>query len=192
MDCRGGRFGMHSSQTAFAIPFVAAAYVIPFAAGQPWTICAASVLLVCLASYCVLSDISRYRLHDWTIIAIAVLGAGVFVIDQGLTMWTLADLGLRCILYGVLFEIVRRGYSALRGREGLGFGDVKLAAASGGWLSPEFFGIAVFLAAAVSLALVALRQRARGRPIAAATYVPYGAALAMSVWMAFLLQHLAT
>jgi len=81
--------------------------------------------------------------------------------------------------------LLREGYRKLRGVEGLGFGDVKLAAMLGAWLGWQgvmlTFLIGSFLGAIIGLTLV-IAKRADGR-----TALPYGvflspAAMAVTLW----------
>ena len=81
--------------------------------------------------------------------------------------------------------LIREGYRRLRGVEGLGFGDVKLAAMLGAWLGWQgvmmTFLAGSFLGTLIGLGLV-LARRADGR-----TALPYGvflapAAMAVTLW----------
>jgi leader peptidase (prepilin peptidase) / N-methyltransferase len=81
--------------------------------------------------------------------------------------------------------LLREGYRWLRGADGLGFGDVKLAAMLGAWLGWQgvlmTFLMGSFLGTLIGVGLV-LTRRADGR-----TAVPYGvflspAAMAVTLW----------
>ncbi len=81
--------------------------------------------------------------------------------------------------------LLREGYRKLRGVEGLGFGDVKLAAMLGAWLGWQgvmlTFLVGSFLGTIIGLTLV-VTKRADGR-----TALPYGvflspAAMAVTLW----------
>jgi leader peptidase (prepilin peptidase)/N-methyltransferase len=87
--------------------------------------------------------------------------------------------------------LVRWGYARLRDREGLGFGDVKLAAGIGAWLPLD--AIPVCFALAASSALVAvLMAHVRGRRMDAATRLPFGAFLCPALWLVFYASALAS
>lgn len=86
---------------------------------------------------------------------------------------------------GGAFLAVREAFYRLRGFDGLGFGDVKLAAAGGAWLGWEGFAFAVLVAAAGALAFVATRV-ARGRGWNADQRLAFGAFLAPAVWATWL------
>jgi leader peptidase (prepilin peptidase)/N-methyltransferase len=79
---------------------------------------------------------------------------------------------------------VRWGYARLRGREGLGFGDIKLAAGIGAWLPLDAIPICFGLAASGALVAV-LFAYIFGRPVRATTKLPFGAFLCPALWMMF-------
>jgi leader peptidase (prepilin peptidase) / N-methyltransferase len=79
---------------------------------------------------------------------------------------------------------VRWCYAKLRSREGLGFGDIKLAAGIGAWLPLDAIPICFGLAASGALVLV-LFAYVCGRRIEATTKLPFGAFLCPALWMVF-------
>lgn len=80
--------------------------------------------------------------------------------------------------------LVREVYWRLRGREGLGLGDVKLMAAAGAWLGPEPLTWVLLTAALAGLAF-ALR---RGLALRSTAAVPFGPSLALAFWVTVLLS----
>jgi leader peptidase (prepilin peptidase) / N-methyltransferase len=94
----------------------------------------------------------------------------------------------RAALAAGLFFLVRIAYRRFRGREGLGLGDVKLAAAAGAWLSLPMLPVAIEVAAITALAAYVLRQRSRRRVLHAAGRVPFGAFLAPAIWFGWVLD----
>jgi leader peptidase (prepilin peptidase) / N-methyltransferase len=100
----------------------------------------------------------------------------------------LAAAALRGAVLGLLFLSLRELYARWRGREGLGLGDVKLAAAAGVWLDWPAMPIAIEIAALGALALYVLGHALGRRRIHAATRLPFGLFLAPAVWLAWLLQ----
>jgi leader peptidase (prepilin peptidase)/N-methyltransferase len=87
-----------------------------------------------------------------------------------------------------LFFLVRIAYRRFRGRDGLGLGDVKLAAAAGAWLSLTMLPVAIEIAAITALAAYVLRQGSRRRVLRAAGRVPLGAFLAPAIWFGWVLD----
>jgi leader peptidase (prepilin peptidase) / N-methyltransferase len=80
--------------------------------------------------------------------------------------------------------LVRWGYARLRGREGLGFGDIKLAAGIGAWLPLDAIPACFALAASGGLIAVLLAHM-RGRRVDALTKLPFGAFLCPALWLVF-------
>ena len=80
---------------------------------------------------------------------------------------------VRASLMFVLFFGFRAGYRALRGLEGMGFGDVKLAAVAGVWLDWASLPIVVEIAALSALA-AALYARLRGDGFDPKARLPFG------------------
>jgi leader peptidase (prepilin peptidase)/N-methyltransferase len=77
-------------------------------------------------------------------------------------------------------------YRRLRGRDGIGLGDVKLAGVAGAWLDWPSIPIAVEIAALAALAVCLARWLALGRTISATTRLPFGLFLAPAIWIAWL------
>lgn len=82
---------------------------------------------------------------------------------------------------------IGRIFHALSGREGLGFGDVKLIGASGIWLGIIQQAVALELAALAALAVVLLQSRGK---FAAGDALPFGAFLAPASWLIYVVQAL--
>jgi len=83
------------------------------------------------------------------------------------------------------FALIRQIYARLRGREGLGLGDVKLLAAAGAWVGWAGLPSVVFLAAAFVLTGLAA-GRLVGRAVDRRAEIPFGPALALAVWLVWL------
>jgi leader peptidase (prepilin peptidase)/N-methyltransferase len=91
---------------------------------------------------------------------------------------------------GGVFLAVREAFFRLRGFDGLGFGDVKLAAAGGAWLSWELFAFAVVVAAVGALGFVGAGAL-RGRGWSASKRLAFGAFLAPAIWAVWFTFHAA-
>jgi leader peptidase (prepilin peptidase)/N-methyltransferase len=138
------------------------------------------------------------------VIAIAVIDARHFIIPDPLVLAALGlgflnswvaqpELGLaaitgsalRGLLFALAFLCLREIYIRIRKREGVGLGDVKLAAVAGVWLDPLTIALVVDLAALVALAVVAIRAL-RGQRITGKTPVPFGLFFAPAIWLGWL------
>jgi leader peptidase (prepilin peptidase)/N-methyltransferase len=80
------------------------------------------------------------------------------------------------------FAGVRHGYRLLRGREGMGGGDVKLFGAIGLWLGWQMLPVVLFGAALAGI-LWSLTALVRGQRVTAATSVRFGTFLALAAWL---------
>lgn len=83
------------------------------------------------------------------------------------------------------FAALAYAYKAIRGRDGLGFGDTKLLAAAGAWVSWTGLPSVVLLAALFGLAGV-IAGRLTGRKIGPAAELPFGPPLALATWLVWL------
>ena len=106
--------------------------------------------------------------------------------DDMLTAVVMA--ALRGIAFALVLLAIRIVYARLRGRPGLGLGDVKLAAVAGGWLDWALMPIALELAAFAALSWYLTRQFIFGRSISAVDRVPFGLFLAPAIWICWVLQ----
>ena len=90
----------------------------------------------------------------------------------------------RAVGTALALATVRWCYGLLKKREGLGFGDIKLAAAVGAWL--PLADIPLCFAVATSSALVTvILARLRGQGIDATMKLPFGAFLCPALWLVF-------
>jgi leader peptidase (prepilin peptidase) / N-methyltransferase len=95
---------------------------------------------------------------------------------------------LRAAGLALLFLILRLLYAQVRGRQGIGFGDVKLAAVAGAWLGWNAMPVAIEIAALSALAAYAIGHFAFRRPVRATTRLPFGLFFAPAIWLAWLLE----
>jgi leader peptidase (prepilin peptidase)/N-methyltransferase len=84
---------------------------------------------------------------------------------------------------GVL-ALFRSGYGWIRKTEGLGLGDVKLAAAIGAWLPLEAIPLCFGLATGGAL-LAVMAARLSGQAVMRTTRIAFGAFLCPALWIVF-------
>jgi leader peptidase (prepilin peptidase)/N-methyltransferase len=95
---------------------------------------------------------------------------------------------LRGAIFGLAFLAVRSVYRRIRKREGIGLGDVKLAAVAGAWLDWPMLALAVQIATITALCFYLIRQFALGRPISATSRLPFGLFYAPAIWLCWLIE----
>jgi leader peptidase (prepilin peptidase)/N-methyltransferase len=134
-------------------------------------------------------DARRFIIPNELVAAAFALGFVYAAVVDAEGIWRgLAAALLRSIALGLLFLGLRELYARWRGREGLGLGDVKLAAAAGVWLDWPAMPIAVEIAALAALALYVVGHVLGRRRIHAATRLPFGLFFAPAIWLGWLLQ----
>lgn len=175
----------------------------------------ARVLIACVAimgavaSVAVAPDLRGVlgALLAWVMLAIALTDASLGIIPDewnaaGLTLAVLsavlqnpdtmveamAAAVLRGGVLALLFLSLRVAYRRLRGREGIGLGDVKLAVVAGAWLDWLTIPIVVELAAVAGLATYLVRRYWLGRPLQMHSRLPFGLFFAPAIWLGWLLE----
>jgi leader peptidase (prepilin peptidase)/N-methyltransferase len=82
------------------------------------------------------------------------------------------------------------GYRRWRGRDGLGLGDIKLAAVAGAWLGLVTVFAVIELAALSALGAYLVGAYARKRRLKSTAFLPFGLFLAPAVWIGWLVEAL--
>ncbi len=142
-------------------------------------------------------------------LAIAIVDSRRYIIPNALTGAAVAlallraatvgpEAGLRAMLWTALqaaaltapFLGLMLGYRRWRGRDGLGLGDIKLAAVAGAWLSLVTFFATIELAALSALGAYILNAALRKRPLRATAFLPFGLFLAPAIWIGWLVEAL--
>jgi leader peptidase (prepilin peptidase)/N-methyltransferase len=91
---------------------------------------------------------------------------------------------LRAVGAAGLLALLRWGYARIRQREGIGLGDVKLAAAVGAWLPLDVLPLCFGIAASGALVMV-MWVHLRGDDIDRTLRLPFGAFLCPALWLTF-------
>jgi leader peptidase (prepilin peptidase) / N-methyltransferase len=157
----------------------------------PWPLALASTVLGALMIAAAEVDARTYLLPDtvtWSAIALGILAASV--LDPFQPWLSAGAAAARAAATATALILLRWGYRRIRGREGLGFGDVKLAAAIGAWLPLGLIPFCFALATCAALVTV-MFARLRGESIEATTKLPFGAFLCPALWLVFYAGELA-
>lgn len=128
-------------------------------------------------------DAEHFWLPDRLTLPLAVIGLVTGAAGLGVP---LADRAIGAIAGFGLLAAVALGYRALRGREGLGWGDPKLLGAIGAWLGWQALPFVLLIASSLGL-LALVSRRARGEAVLATTRVPLGALMAVAAWPLWML-----
>ncbi len=82
------------------------------------------------------------------------------------------------------------GYRRWRGRDGLGLGDIKLAAVAGAWLGFATIFAVIEFAALSALGAYVASGYLRKRQLKATAFLPFGLFLAPAIWIGWLVEAL--
>jgi leader peptidase (prepilin peptidase)/N-methyltransferase len=140
-------------------------------------------------------------------LAIAVVDSRRYIIPNELTAAAFALALLRAVgpdadWLGVIWAALRAaaialpllalmlGYRRWRGRDGLGLGDIKLAAVAGAWLGWATIFAVIELATLSALGAYFVNARLRKRPLKATEFLPFGLFLAPAIWLGWLIETL--
>lgn len=87
------------------------------------------------------------------------------------------------------FYVIGEVYRRVRGRIGLGLGDVKLVAVAGAWNGLEGLSFTILIGCAAAISYVLLQSGRKASDISATTPIPFGAFLAPSIWFVWIADH---
>jgi leader peptidase (prepilin peptidase)/N-methyltransferase len=120
--------------------------------------------------------------------ALALLRATISGSEPGLAsaLWSAAS-GIATALPLLILMIAYRRW---RGRDGLGLGDVKLAAVAGAWLAWSTILGVIELATLSALCAYVVNGYIRNRPFKATEFLPFGLFLAPAIWFGWLFEAL--
>jgi leader peptidase (prepilin peptidase) / N-methyltransferase len=134
------------------------------------------------------SDARHFIIPDPLVVA--ALGLGLLqalLVPSEDVPAALAGSVLRGLVLALAFWCLRKAYKLFRGREGIGFGDVKLAAVAGVWLDWTAITCAVEIAALTALVTIAVLAK-RGMVITGKTRMPFGCFFAPTIWLSWLVD----
>jgi leader peptidase (prepilin peptidase) / N-methyltransferase len=137
------------------------------------------------------SDFQRYLIPNEltaAAAALALLRAGTLGPEAGweAVLWATAS----ALAVALPLAALMAGYRWWRGRDGLGLGDIKLAATAGAWLGLVTLFAVVELATLSALGAYFLTGAIRKRPLKATAFLPFGLFLAPAIWLGWLAEAL--
>ena len=149
----------------------------------PWTVASTALGALMIAGADI--DARTYLLPDAITWGAMLLGTVVALVLAPIDPWRgLAAAVARAAGTGLILGLLRWGYAGLKGREGLGLGDVKLAAAAGAWLPVDVIPVCFGLATGGAL-LTVLLAGCSGREISPTARLPFGAFLCPALRLVF-------
>lgn len=147
-----------------------------------------SAFLAATTLFVTVTDLDRFEIPD--ALSAAILAGGILWSLQffGFDAQVLEGTGSRVILASGFLLALRSVFRLTRGKEGLGLGDVKLLGAGAAWISWPYIALMLLVASVAALALVVLRSLLLGERIRTDIAIPFGAFLAPSIWIAWLVE----
>lgn len=125
------------------------------------------------------------------VLSLPSIFAGLLVsgrlLDPSVSTLASSDHVVGMVAGGLSFWLIREAYFRLRRQEGLGLGDVKLAAAAGAWVGWQGLANVVLLAGGLALTAVLAAAVLSNRRVLATDKLPFGCFLAPSIWIVWLL-----
>jgi leader peptidase (prepilin peptidase)/N-methyltransferase len=178
-----------SLQSFLSLTLLAAVGVSLVASPGPDGVCGAFLAALMLAI--AVTDNRRYIIPNEltaAAAALALMRAGTVGPDAG---WFGV---LQAVLRGAAITLpllaLMLGYRRWRGRDGLGLGDIKLAAVAGAWLGWATIFAVIELATLSALGAYLVNGYLRNRPLKATAFLPFGLFLAPSIWIGWLVEAL--
>jgi leader peptidase (prepilin peptidase)/N-methyltransferase len=151
----------------------------------------AGALLAALMAAIVVSDWRSYRVPDrLNALAVALRGLDILFLSEGARFGAALEALTRALVTAATFYLFRAVYGKLRGREGLGLGDVKLAGVAGAWIGWRLLPWVVEAAAIFVLGLAFWRARNKGNLPKADARLPFAVGFAPAIWLGWCVQQL--
>ena len=97
-------------------------------------------------------------------------------------LWPVA----RAVAVALPLLLLMLAYRRWRGRDGLGLGDVKLAAVCGAWLDLATVAAVIELAALLAIGAYVANAALQRKPLRGTAFLPFGLFLAPSIWIGWL------
>jgi leader peptidase (prepilin peptidase)/N-methyltransferase len=137
------------------------------------------------------SDWRRYRVPDPLVaLALTLRVIDLLAAPEGAGREALGEASVRAATMAGLFYAFRLAYRLWRGREGMGLGDVKLAAVAGAWIDWPLLPLVVEMAAILGLALAFVGAYRAGQRPRGDLKLPFAVGFAPAIFVGWQLQRL--
>lgn len=161
-----------------AVAVALAAVTVPAVVGGPAFVVVSTLALCALTAAIAVHDLASMLIPDRYTTGIFVVGLACWwwleAGDQAALLWRVGQGGGLLLLLWLFDAAYRR----LRGRDGLGFGDIKLIGASAVLVGVSGVGIQILLASVAAFIFTVMRAIRLRRPLRAAARIPFGTFLA--------------
>ena len=182
-------YSMAGPKTRLIVGLLAVAAVIVSFVSAPGTIGILGAALALLMLTIAVIDWRRFVIpNELTGAGLALALVYAAVQEPNAMLASVAFAVLRGVILAAVFLLIRYAYARMRGREGIGLGDVKLAGVAGAWLDWSMMPTVVEIAACAALLVYLVRQFAGGQSLRATSRLPFGLFFAPAIWICWLLE----
>ncbi len=147
-----------------------------------WVILVSTSLLILIVVAISIQDFKTMRIPDALTLTLGLVGLFTLtIINQDIPYRNLFS----AVVMFMIFLLMRIGYARIKGKPGLGFGDVKLAGASAIWISPWFLSSFLFIACISCIVYVLIKGFIFGRETLQ-NRIPFGPFLGfglVAIWL---------
>jgi leader peptidase (prepilin peptidase)/N-methyltransferase len=174
----------HPLQIGATAAGIAASFVV-----APWLDGLFGAALACLVIAIAASDMRRFRIPNELNLAGFALGlirAAASGSDAPIA--AIGEAILRGAVLALAFLMLRLAYRRWRGQDGIGLGDVKLAAVAGAWLDWFTMPVAIEIAALTALTAYVTRQTVMRRAALPSDRLPFGLFFAPAIWLGWVIE----
>lgn len=183
--------GISASTRQVPLSFALLAAVVASLVAAPGIDGLLGALLAALMLAIAVTDSHRYNIPNeltGAAFVLALLRAGTVgpEADGYAAMWAAS----RALAVALPFLALMAAYRYWRGRDGLGLGDIKLAAVAGAWLGLVTVFAVIELATLSALGAYVASGYLRKRPLKATAFLPFGLFLAPAIWLGWLAEAL--
>jgi leader peptidase (prepilin peptidase) / N-methyltransferase len=180
--------GASRTPADLVLTVVAGVLVLMFAI-TTWNLRFAGVATVLGWTMLAIAAIDRRTFRIPDVLSLPAIPAGLLVTFLAISRDAALDHATAIVIAAGSLWLVRTGYAALRGRDGLGLGDVKLAAVAGAWTGTDGIASVLLLASCAALLVVGYLV-VSGKSVSATMKLPFGTFLAPAIWLVFAHQNL--
>jgi leader peptidase (prepilin peptidase)/N-methyltransferase len=133
-------------------------------------------------------DARSFRIPNELNLAAFVLALVRAAVVSPEPIWAVSAAVIRGVALAFVFFALRAAYRRVRRREGIGLGDVKLAAVAGAWLDWPTMPVAIEIAALAALLAYTARLHVLGRAALATDRLPFGLFFAPAIWLSWIVE----
>lgn len=140
--------------------------------------------LAALLAAIAVSDWRHYRVPDrLTSLALGLRALDILASPSSATGDDLLQAAGRAVAMAAMFYGFRLAYLQLRGQEGMGLGDVKLAGVAGAWVDWSRLPMVIEIAALIGVAVALFRAARAGSRVRANTRLPFAVGFAAAIFL---------